>query len=211
MIIYNTNKQDNVENITKFIHPFNIKKYTLQQKIHYFFSIIAIICINIFAFESYFGGYTKLYFNFDYKELIYIPIDIPISLFINSTVFYLYHRLAHTKYLYKYIHRHHHAYLHPEPFDSLVGHPLDHIIAGICQLLPMFIYRTHLLTFLIYTSLISTIGIYEHSGIKINYLIHNTIDHHIHHMYPSKNYQAGFPILIWDRLFGTYKKDIKKI
>ena len=78
-----------------------------------------------------------------------MPIDIPIILFINSTFFYLYHRLAHTKYVYKYIHRYHHAYVHPEPFDSLLGHPLDHTMAGICQLMPMFIYKTHLLTFLI--------------------------------------------------------------
>ena len=42
-----------------------------------------------------------------------MPIDIPIILFINSTFFYLYHRLAHTKYVYKYIHRYHHAYVHP--------------------------------------------------------------------------------------------------
>jgi len=201
------NNTDNIDKLS-FIHPFNIKKYTLHQKIHYFFSIIAVICINIFAFELYFGGHTKLYFNLDYKELVYMPIDIPIILFINSTFFYLYHRLAHTKYVYKYIHRYHHAYVHPEPFDSLLGHPLDHTMAGICQLMPMFIYKTHLLTFLIYTSIVSTMGIYEHSGIKFNFLIHNTTDHHVHHMYPSKNYQAGFPILIWDRLFGTYKKNL---
>ena len=212
--IYNqSNNQSNKQRIVPklFYHPFNIEKYSIIQKIHYFFTLIMIICINIFAFESYFGGYTKLYinFNFNYKELIYVPIrmtgDITTALFINSTSFYIYHRLAHTKYLYKYIHKYHHAYLKPEPFDSLIGHPIDHIAGGLCQIFPMYIYKMHLLTFLLYSSLISMLGIYEHSGIKIKYLGQDTIDHHIHHMYPSKNYQAGFPILIWDRLFGTYK------
>ena len=50
-------------------------------------------------------------------------------------------------------------------------------------------------------------GIYEHSGVKIKYLTQNSLDHHIHHAHPSKNYQAGFPILICDKLFGTYKGD----
>merc|ERR1711935_1159931 len=105
--IYKTkNKEENKEDSEKYlIHPFNIKKYSTQQKIHYFFTIIMIIFVNILAFESYFNGYTKLYFNYNYKELIYVPRDVAISLFINTTVFYLYHRLAHTKYLYKYIHR----------------------------------------------------------------------------------------------------------
>ena len=138
-----------------FYHPFNIKKYSNKQKIHYFFSLISIVCINIIGFESYFQGYTKLYFNsnifFNFKEILYLviqlPIDIFVSLLINSTVFYLYHRLVHTKYLYKYIHRYHHAYLNPEPFDSLIGHPLDHTMSGFYQLLPMYIYKMHLLSF----------------------------------------------------------------
>jgi Delta7-sterol 5-desaturase len=194
-------------NSNKLIHPFNIKKYTQEQRIHYFFSIIAVILVNILAFESYLKGYTKLYFNYDYNELIRLPIDIIITLFLNSTFFYLYHRLAHTEYIYKNVHKYHHAFIHPEPFDSLIGHPLDHFCAGLCQIFPMYIYKMHILGFLIYSSFVSTMGIYEHSGIKIDYKFYNTIDHHNHHIYPLKNYQAGFPILIWDKLFNSYKSN----
>jgi len=205
-LIYKRSNQKINESINyKFNHPFNIIKYTKKQKIHYFFTLLSIICINTIAFESYFNNYTKLYTELNYSELIYVPINITISLLTNSTIFYFYHRLVHTKYIYKYIHIYHHAYIYPEPFDSLIGHPIDHIIAGFCQILPMYIYRMHLITFLIYVSFISTIGIYEHSGLDIKYIGYNTIDHHIHHKYPSKNYQAGFPILICDKLFGTYK------
>lgn len=205
--IYEKNsKKENIE--TYLIHPFNIKKYSVEQKIHYFFTIIIIILINILGFESYLNGYTKLYINYNSKELIYVPIDIIISLLINSTGFYLYHRLAHTKLYYKYIHKYHHAFCRPEPFDSLIGHPIDHMCAGLCQILPMYIYEMHLVTFLIYSSLLSMQGIYEHSGIKLNSIIYDTLDHHIHHLYPTKNYQAGFPVLFCDKLFGTYKKNI---
>jgi sterol desaturase/sphingolipid hydroxylase (fatty acid hydroxylase superfamily) len=187
------------------LSKYNKKKYTKIQKQHYFFTIIMFIMFNTMAFELFFNGYTKLHLI--NKDLIYMPIDIIFCHFVNSSAFYFYHRFAHTKYYYKYIHSYHHAFYNPEPFDSLIGHPLDHTCAAILQVLPMFIYRMHLISFLIYSSILSVMGIYDHSGIKhkINYLKHDSLDHHIHHLYPSKNYGAGFPILIWDRLFGSYK------
>ena len=158
------------------------------------------------AFELYFNGYTKLHLN--HRDLIYLPLDIIVSQFINSTLFHYYHKLAHTKYFYKYIHSYHHAFKNPEPFDSLAGHPLDHTFSAILQIIPMFIYRMHIISFLVYSSLLSMAGIYDHSGIRFKYLEYDTIHHHIHHLYPSKNFGSGFPILIWDILHGTYKDKI---
>ncbi len=52
------------------------------------------------------------------------------------------------------------------------------------------------------------IGIWEHSGIKFKYFNYKSIDHHIHHKYPSKNFSTGFPILIFDILHGTFQEHI---
>ena len=101
--------------------------------------------------------------------------------------------------------KYHHAFSKPGPFDSLIGHPIDHTFSALCQIAPMFIYRMHLLSFLVYSSLLSLNGIFDHSGIKLKKLGYSTINLHIHHMYPHKNFGAGFPLLIWDILHGSYQ------
>jgi len=180
-----------------------LSKYTRFQKLHYFCSLIFIVFGQAATVNFYLTDKTKLHLQHD--QLIYFPLDIIWCLFLNSTFFYLYHRLAHTKYLYKYIHRYHHAFRSPEVYDSLIGHPLDHAIGAILQILPMFIYKMHLFSFITYSSLLSLMGIYDHSGIKLWFFSYSTLNHHIHHKYPNKNYGAGFPILVWDKLFGSYR------
>jgi sterol desaturase/sphingolipid hydroxylase (fatty acid hydroxylase superfamily) len=183
-----------------------LSKYTKQQRIHYLESLTMIVGFQTLTVQLYLKGKTRL--HLDHYNLVYFPLDVVWCLFLNSTIFYCYHRLAHTKYIYKYIHRYHHAFQSPEIYDSLIGHPLDHTCSAICQIFPMFVYRMHLLSFLGYSSIVSLTGIYEHSGIKIVLPFYSTLDHHIHHKYPNKNYGAGFPILVWDRLFGSYQEQI---
>ena len=180
-----------------------LPKYTRLQKIHYLGSLTMFVIFQALSVNLYLKNKSKL--HLDHIELVYLPLDVVWCLFLNSTFFFVYHRLAHTKYIYKYIHRHHHAFQSPELYDSLIGHPLDHTCSGICQVLPMFMYRMHLLSFLVYSSLLSLMGIYDHSGIKFDFPFYSTVEHHIHHKYPNKNYGAGFPILVWDRLLGTYQ------
>ena len=50
------------------------------------------------------------------------------------------------------------------------------------------------------------IGIWDHSGLNITKYNYNSIDHHIHHKYPSKNFGTSYPFLIFDMLHGTYKE-----
>ena len=191
--------------IYHWFYPPNIAKYSKLQKQHYIWSMIILILFTALSVELIINGYTKLYFNIPHnlKEIGYISIDIGICFFING-IYYFYHWLAHTRFLYKHIHCYHHAFLSPEPFDSLVGHPLDHLISAINLVIPMFIYPMHIVSFMIYSSVISTIGIYDHCGIKIQFLNYDSIDHHIHHKYPLTNYGTP-PFMIWDKFFGTYR------
>lgn len=202
--IYNTTQKS--LNRQSSILPFGYHQYTSIQKFHYLLTVIMFILFNGLMFDLYFNGYTKLHLL--HSKLVYMPLDIIIAHFINSTIFYFYHRLAHTKYIYKYIHSYHHSFAEPLPFDSLIGHPIDHTCAAICQVIPMFIYPMHIVSFLIYSSILSLSGIYDHSGLDLKYFNYSTLDHHIHHKYPNKNFGSGFPILIWDKLGGTYKKNI---
>ena len=173
---------------------------------HYFFTLIMLILFNIFSFNLYTHNYTKLHLNT--KKLIWLPVHVYINLLINTTLYYYYHRLAHTKYFYKYIHSYHHVFIKPLPFDSLVGHPFDHLIAALLHLIPALIYQQHIFSFLVYSSLSALLGILDHSGIKIKMFKYDSVDHHIHHLYPSKNFGGSSPILILDKLHGTYKQNL---
>ena len=188
------------------LSPYN-NKYSKIQKIHYFFTILMFILFNGAVFEAYFKGYTLLVL--DLWALKTLPVDIGIAFLMNNCLYYYYHRLVHTSFLYKYIHSYHHAFTEPKPFDSLVGHPIDHTFAGIFHIAPMFIYRMHFLSFLLYSSLLSYVGIIDHSGKFVEYFPYKSIEHHIHHKFPLKNFSTGIPL--FDMLHGTYKKSIIKI
>ena len=188
------------------ISPYN-KKYSKIQKIHYFFTILMFILFNGLAVDAYFKGYTLLVL--DFISLKTLPVDVGIAFLMNNCMYYYYHRLLHTPFLYKYIHSYHHAFSEPEPFDSLVGHPIDHTFAGIFQIAPIFIYKMHLLSFLLYSSLLSYIGILDHSGKFIQYFSYKSIDHHIHHKFPLNNFGTCIPL--FDMLHGTYKRTMIKI
>ena len=180
--------------------------YTKLQKKHYLMSQIMLGILSGAAIETYLNGYTKLHLN--HTKLIYLPIDVLVSLLINNCLYYYYHRAAHHPLFYKYIHSYHHAELYPKPFDSLIGHPIDHTFSAIWQTIPMFIYPMHLISFLSYSSFVSLMGIWDHSGIKFEYLKYRSIDHHIHHRYPSKNFSTGLPFLLLDVLQGTQQYHI---
>ena len=91
------------------LNPFIKTKYNYQQKVHYFLTLIMVVVMTTIAFEAYFRGYTKLHLK--HEKLVWLPLEVIFNHFINSTVFYYYHKLAHTKFFYKYIHSYHHAFL----------------------------------------------------------------------------------------------------
>ena len=46
-------------------------------------------------------------------------------------------------------------------------------------------------------------GVLDHSGKFVNYFPYKSIEHHIHHVFPLKNFGSGLPL--FDMIHGTYK------
>ena len=188
------------------LNPYSNKERSKLQKTHYTISLLMLAIINTISVESYLNGYTTLHMDINY--LYYLPFDIMILLTLNNGLFYYYHRLGHTKYMWKYIHKYHHFYKNPEPFDSLIAHPIDNIVANIFIILPIYFYNMHIITFIIYASIISDFGIRDHSGVEFKFLGYNSKNHYIHHNHPNKNFGTSCPFLIFDMIHGTYQSEL---
>ena len=53
---------------------------------------------------------------------------------IEDFLFFFIHKLLHTKYLYKKIHKIHHEYYSPMPLTAFYSHPLEFILSNIVPL-----------------------------------------------------------------------------
>jgi sterol desaturase/sphingolipid hydroxylase (fatty acid hydroxylase superfamily) len=170
------------------------------------------------------NNYTYIDRDFNQDIILFIPIS-----FIFEIIFdffhYTTHRLLHSKYLYKYIHKVHHTFAHPISIIAYYQDPLDLIITNSVPtiLSLLFIKNISYRQFniiLIYKTFIEISG---HSG-KTSYptccfsqfmwlpkllqIELYTEDHDLHHSLNNCNYSKRFSL--WDKIFNTYKSQIKK-
>lgn len=131
----------------------------------------------------------------------YFITNFLLWLIVTDFWFYFFHRLFHTKSLYKY-HRVHHDYSYTFGMGAIYAHPLDFIATNLFPVsFPIFYfnipyYHTTIITIFstCYTIIIS------HGGYKIN----ASKGHLIHHV--KRKYNYG--LLIFDRLLGTHHSSL---
>ena len=115
-----------------------------------------------------------------FKELVFYILSYDLW-------FYLSHRLLHTPFGYKHVHRYHHAvdYKTIRYKDTYVGHLVESPFQGLGILFPLLFLRFSLLQFSLAVILVNTRGMFRHDA-RFVWLIGN---HHIlHHQYPQTNY-----------------------
>ncbi|GAE32055.1 sterol desaturase family protein [Halalkalibacter hemicellulosilyticus] len=138
-------------------------------------------------------------------------LDILVLLFIMDFAMYLFHRLAHVKWLYPYIHRTHHRFEDPRPITLFALNPLENLGFGLLWIIVLSVYPaswigiTGYLFFNIVYGLIAHLGVepFPSSWVKhpVMKWISTSTYHTQHHQ--QEHYNFGFYTIIWDRLFGT--------
>ncbi len=156
------------------------------------------------------------HFKFYPTTLLGVVVLLLSFMFIVEPLYYVYHRLLHTKFLYKHHHIHHHQALVPTPISGFYFTLVERlsytvlfispiILLGLLKLLSIPLIVVYVLVF----EVINALG---HTNIKFSekyqksfwhLFLYSPNFHADHHKYFRTNYSLFMPL--WDKLFGTYK------
>ncbi|WP_438945826.1 sterol desaturase family protein [Sediminibacterium sp.] len=159
--------------------------------------------------------YTTRYQSIDEYGWLYYFSVFPILFIMHDLYFYIMHRIMHHPSLFKYIHLVHHKSTNPSPWAAYAFHPLEAIIEQGIVVIFYFTLPIHISHLAIFFLFSIVYNVYGHLGYelypkgfnktRIGRWINTSVNHNQHHQYFKGNY--GLYTLIWDRIFGTIRKD----
>jgi methylsterol monooxygenase len=122
--------------------------------------------------------------------------------FISDMYFYASHRLLHTKFLYRTVHKKHHYFTAPMAISALYCNRTEMILSNIITgLLPGTLLGSHMGLVFTWTLFGLVNSCIVHSGYTMPFFIlTNTNAHDNHHKYFNVNYGIGG---LSDLIFGT--------
>jgi len=142
-------------------------------------------------------------------------LDVLVLLLVMDLAMYCLHRLAHHSLLFPILHRLHHDYDRPRPLTLFILNPAENLSFGLLWLAVIAVYPFSWLGISVYLLLNVMFGVVGHLGVEplpiwwvrvpVLRNIAGSTFHARHHQDLACNF--GFYTLIWDRLFGTFRRD----
>eukprot|EP00731_Ephydatia_muelleri_P004967 Em0002g1143a len=113
------------------------------------------------------GNYTSVYFVVgDYGHAYYFLSFVWLFLWFEASAYYS-HRLLHTPWLYKAIHKHHHRYHSPTPYSVIAMSPFEMVFYQMFFVAPLFTVPIHASVYIAIELYIFYFGLIDHSGVKM--------------------------------------------
>lgn len=175
----------------------------------FIFTLVAVLTLRTFA------DYTLIYDEISDMPTWYYWGSLLLMFALHDFYFYWIHRLMHQPKLYRHFHKVHHTSTNPSPWTAYAFHPLEAVLeAGIIALIAFTIpaHRSAIVIFFIFQIIYN---VYGHTGYElypknfhktwIGRFINTSVAHNMHHKKFHGNF--GLYTLIWDRVFGTIRRD----
>ncbi|XP_067012741.1 fatty acid hydroxylase domain-containing protein 2 isoform X2 [Anabrus simplex] len=157
-------------------------------------------------------GFPSAYFSFMVMEWRGFPplrelptfhwvlAEMAIHILMEEIGFYYSHRLLHSRYLYRYIHKRHHEWTAPIAVTAIYCHPIEHIFSNLLPpFLGVFLMGSHVATAWLWFSLAILSTLNAHSGYHLPFFP-SPEAHDFHHL----KFNNCFGVLgVLDRLHGT--------
>lgn len=136
-----------------------------------------------------------------------VPLELLVLVLWNEAHFFAIHRLLHTRWLMRRVHRDHHRSLRATPFSTYAMHPLEAALLGSVMfcLMPFFTLSVaSLFLFPMVSLALNNLGHMSYDlvpGLSEWHPLAATRRHALHHSRVAGNY--GFLLPVFDWLFGT--------
>jgi len=177
-------------------------------------SSIVFAVLSAFVYQAYLLGYTKVYLNVSQQPLWYFIVSPFLFLVSYETYYYWLHRAMHIPFIFRKVHKVHHASIQPTVFTSFSFHPWEAVLQFLFFPLFLFLVPFHLVMLLIVLVFLTLSAVINHSGVEIfnkvevtNHLIGAT-HHDLHHKEFTNNF--GLYLTWWDKWMKTESKTLVK-
>lgn len=148
-------------------------------------------------------------------------IDLPLwlvallSIIIMDGIIYWQHRLMHVVPILWRLHRLHHSDIDYDVTTAIRFHPIEMILSFFIKAAVIVALGAPVIAVVLFEVLLSSLALFNHANINLPKSIEKVIRllivtpdvHRIHHsvIKEETNSNYGFNLIIWDRLFGSFK------
>ena len=191
--------------------PDEIVKRDIKQSVKSLASIALFLALGRLSYQLGYG------FNADDHSPALMVITFLLSLFLFDTWFYWFHRLIHSKFLFKHVHRWHHQTVTPTLWSNNSDSFLDNLFLQSYWAVVHFLFPVHPVVILVHKIFDQVTGMLGHSGYEYcasklyrwpSPLV-SVCFHDQHHSAFHYNYATHFTV--WDKWMGTMAKDYEQI
>ena len=185
-------------------------KTDLFYTVIYASNLVAVLgFIFTFGISYYLGVQIREQLGWGLLTGVNTLIVLVVLLFANSLVFYVFHRIAHTRFLWE-LHKTHHSATEMNIITNFRAHQLEKGLLGVCYALPPALFGVSPVVAILYAAFSGFIVLMQHADMDWNlpfiekYIFIGAAEHRIHHSLDRKHQGKNLGYLVfWDWLFGT--------
>lgn len=155
-------------------------------------------------------AYAKTRFPPGLLGEIAFPIQLSAVFLVNSFLFYVVHRIMHTRWFWE-IHRTHHSAEQMTLLTPHRNHPIDFVVVTLVNTIPAAFLGASPMVIALYNFLNGVYQSLVHSNLEWRrpwvdrYFLITPEAHRVHHSNDPRHWDKNFGIFtFWDRLFGTH-------